>query len=83
MKVKLGERVQFRPTHAKDLLLTGIVGRIHKDEKTVDISSEPGNGSISRIYSAHVDDCQPCEQKATNAEEEKEEKEPAQEPSAQ
>ena len=65
MIAKLGERVQFRPTHAKELLLTGVVLKLYQDSRTVDIESEPGNGSVSRIYSAHLDDCQACEQKAS------------------
>lgn len=58
--MKPGDRVTFRPTHQPDLLLTGtLVG-----ESAVNIlrvESEPGNGSIARIYEAHASQVRPID----------------------
>ena len=50
-----GDRVRFRPTHHKELLLTGtIVGG--DDRNSVEIQSDEANGSVSRLYVAHEAD---------------------------
>jgi hypothetical protein len=59
MALKKGQRVVFRPTHAKELQLKGKVVRVHEDGKMVDVVSEAANGSVSRVYTAHADDVVP------------------------
>lgn len=55
MDLQVGDRIKFRPTHAKDLELSGEVKAI--DEDLLDVLSDESNGSVSRIYSVHVNDC--------------------------
>jgi len=57
MNLKVGNRVKFRPSHQKDLELTGEVQEISEDHKTVDVLSEEHNGSAPRLYTVHESDC--------------------------
>jgi hypothetical protein len=74
MALKKGQRVRFRPTHHKELELTGSVKRVYEDN-SVDVKSDAGNGSISRLYSAHASDCSVIEEENTEAAPEPEEEE--------
>ena len=50
--MNLGDRVTFRPTHQPDLLLTGTL--VGGEGNILRVESDPGNGSIARIYEAHA-----------------------------
>lgn len=56
--LKVGQKVKFRPTHQKDIELAGTVAKVNKDG-TVDVQSTAGNGSVSRLYPAHLSDIWP------------------------
>lgn len=83
MALKSGQRVTFRPTHAKEQKLTGKVKRVHKGGDAVDVTSDADNGSVSRVYTVHADDVTAIEeesdeetesgQEGSNAEEEESE----------
>ena len=53
--MQIGDRVKFRPTHQKELELTGTVRDIGTD--VVEIETDEANGSVSRLYVAHAADC--------------------------
>lgn len=60
MSLKVGQRVRFRPTHQKELELTGKVQEINSD--SVVVESDAGNGSVSRVYAVHANDCAAIEE---------------------
>lgn len=55
MAPQVGDRIKFRPTHQKDLELTGEVKAVHGDH--VEVLSEAANGSVERLYVADLKDC--------------------------
>lgn len=75
MAPKVGDRIKFRPTHQKDLELTGKVKAVNGKEAVV--LSEAGNGSVSRVYHVHTDDCTPItEEKPAPADQDPEDQDP-------
>lgn len=68
-RLRVGQRVQFSPTHNKFLTMTGQIVKIHEGSTDcVDIKTEAGNGSVSRLETVHAADVQvledPVEKKA-------------------
>jgi hypothetical protein len=56
-RLKVGQRVTFFRTHDKAVQFTGKITRIYPgDEDCVDIKTEAGNGSVSRLETAHAAD---------------------------
>jgi hypothetical protein len=56
-RLKVGQKVKFSPTHQKDITFTGTIVAIHEGAADcVDVKSEAGNGSVSRLYTAHAAD---------------------------
>jgi hypothetical protein len=54
---KAGDRVRFRPTHQKDLELTGTVDKKQGDDaRVLNVKSDAGAGSVSRVYPADIND---------------------------
>ena len=66
MAPEVGQLVKFRPTHQKDLELSGKVKAVQDD--LVDVLSDEANGSVSRVYSVHAKDCTAIETPAPAAE---------------
>jgi hypothetical protein len=58
---KVGQRVKFYRTHDKSTQLTGAIVRVWPgEEDLVDVKTEAGNGSISRVETAHAADVTPA-----------------------
>ena len=66
MALKVGQSIKFRPTHQKELELSGKVKAVRGD--LVDVLSDAANGSVSRVHSVHAKDCTAIETPAPAAE---------------
>lgn len=54
---KVGQRVEFRPTHQKDMKRTGWVADVSDYHNVLDVQLEPGSGEVTRVYQADAADC--------------------------
>jgi hypothetical protein len=55
---KVGDYVDFRPTHQTNMKRTGWVDEVFDEHNVIDVALEPGRGEISRVYQANAADCQ-------------------------
>lgn len=56
-ELEVGQRVEFFRSHDKQTKLTGTIVKVHDGpEDVVDVKSDAGNGSVSRVDTVHAFD---------------------------
>jgi hypothetical protein len=54
---KVGDRVQFSPTHQTDIKREGWITEVSDDHNVVDVELDPNKGEVSRVYQANAANC--------------------------